>query len=81
MTDNSELIAEARKHIEHLVHGIPGGQADRVRRGESSDPRVSLVVRLADALEVATRGEGSGKLPAKLAPVADDRERQGSASR
>lgn len=50
MTDHSALIAEAKAHIEKLAHGIPGSQADRVRRGENADPRTSLIVRLTQAL-------------------------------
>ncbi len=59
MTDYKPLIEEAREHIEHLAQGVPGAQADRIRRGESDDPRTALVVRLADALEalVAEKAE------------------------
>jgi hypothetical protein len=65
-----DLIAEARANIEHLAKGIPGSMADRVRAGEADDPRVSLIVRLADALEAA---EVRAEQLARLHEVATDR--------
>jgi hypothetical protein len=64
------VLAEARANIEHLAKGIPGSMADRVRAGEADDPRVSLIVRLADALEAA---EVRAEQLARLHEVATDR--------
>jgi hypothetical protein len=68
-----DLIAEARANIEHLAKGIPGSMADRVRAGEADDPRVSLIVRLADALEAA---EVRAEQLARLHEVANDAREQ-----
>lgn len=45
------LVDEAKAHIEHLAQGVPGPQAERIRRGETEDSRVALIVRLTNALE------------------------------
>jgi hypothetical protein len=67
------VLAEARANIEHLAKGIPGSMADRVRAGEADDPRVSLIVRLADALEAA---EVRAEQLARLHEVANDAREQ-----
>lgn len=50
-TDHSDLIAEAKAHIDSLLDGLPLYMRTRVVNGESDDQRVSLIVRLTRALE------------------------------
>lgn len=56
MTNNQELIAEAEAHIESLMSSFaPDSKTGAaIRRGEGADPRISLVIRLTNALEAAT---------------------------
>jgi len=58
VTSSSEkttaLIAEARAEVERAAQSATPNQGERIRAGESDDVRLSLLVRLADALEAAT---------------------------
>jgi hypothetical protein len=51
LNDHPALVAEARDHIEALCVGLPDTSASLVRAGAAADQRVSLIVKLADALE------------------------------
>jgi len=51
VTRNATLVAEAREHIDHLCEGLPEPLASSVRAGVTEDRRLSLLVRLTDALE------------------------------
>lgn len=51
MTAYVGLVSEAREHVEKLASGTPDYMAARILSGESDEPHVSLIVKLANALE------------------------------
>ena len=52
---SKELIAEARKHLSGAADAAPKSAREAILSGSVEDERLSLVARLADALEAASR--------------------------
>jgi hypothetical protein len=72
MQDNEALVAQARAHIDSIADAAPYEIANLIRTGMIADPRISLLVRLTNALAATLPKKGARYRTVR--PAIDDPE-------